>query len=68
MFGALASSFIVIELSFGILISEKGSLWIPFSIMAGAVVVSGVLAWIFGEKFIDWMEENWHRFRNHHHT
>ena len=66
MFGALAASFFVIETFFAVMITERGSLWIPGGILLGSMALSGLLAAIFGERFIAWMEENWTRFARRH--
>lgn len=66
MFGALASSFLVIETFFTVLITEKGTLWIPAGILLASMAISGILGGVFGDRFIDWMSENWTRFTRHH--
>lgn len=62
MFGTLAAAVPVGQMCFAVLITEKGSLWFPMAIAGTAMVVSGILSYFFGERFIDWMSENWHQF------
>ena len=66
MFGALASGYFVIYTFFMVLISEKGSLWIPGGILLGSMSLGGLLARLFGRPFIDWIENNWGKFWRHH--
>jgi len=66
MFGAFASLFFVIESFFVVMITEKGTLWIPGGVLLAAMAISGVLGGVFGDRFIDWMSENWTRFARHH--
>ncbi len=61
MFGALASSFFVIELAITVLISEHGGMWVPAAVGGVPTVLGGVLGGIVGIRFIDWMSDNWHR-------
>ena len=66
MFGAFASLFFVVESFFAVMITEKGSLWIPAGVLLGSMALSGILGGIFGDRFINWMSENWTAFRRHH--
>jgi hypothetical protein len=65
-FGAFASSFFVIESFFAVMITEQGTLWIPGGVFISSIMVSGILGGVFGNRFIDWMSENWHRFGRQH--
>jgi hypothetical protein len=66
MFGALASSFSVIELVFAVLVSENGTLWLPASVGCASIVLGGILGGVIGTRFIDWMSDNWHEFHRFH--
>lgn len=66
MLGAFASSFLVIESFFAVMIYEKGSLWIPGGIFVASIAVAGILGGVYGSRFLDWMSENWARFGRHH--
>jgi len=66
LFGALASSFLVIQFFFTLLITEKGTLWIPGGVLFASMALSGLLGGIFGARFVDWMSGNWTRFGRHH--
>ena len=66
MFGGLASSLFVIESFFAVMITEKGSLWIPGGVLLGSMALAGLLAGLFGDRFIDWMSEHWTKFGRHH--
>ncbi len=66
IFGAFASSFFVAEFFFAVLITEQGSLWIPGGIFLASIATTGILGGVFGNRFIDWMSENWTLFGRHH--
>lgn len=66
MFGAFASGAFVIESFFAVVNTESGTLWIPSGILLGSMALSGLLAWLFGHRFIDWIDDNWHQFWRRH--
>ncbi len=66
MFGALASSFFVIELVFAVLISENGTLWLPIAVGCVSTTLGGVLGGVIGTRFIEWMSDNWHEFHRYY--
>ena len=66
MFGALASSFFVIELAFTVLISEHGTLWLPAIVGCVSIVLGGILGGVIGPRFIEWMSDNWHECHRYH--
>ena len=67
LFGVLVSAPLVIQLTFGFLFAEHGSLWYAAYIELGIVVLFGALGLIFGDRFINWMADNWQQFYRHHH-
>lgn len=67
LFGVLISAPLVIELAFAVLINEHGSLWITVPIEIAVVAVCGTLGLFFGDRFINWLSDNWHHFYRHHH-
>ncbi len=66
MFGDLASSFLVIELAFTVLISEYGTLWLPTAVGCVSAALGGALGGVIGPRFIDWMSDNWHECHRYH--
>ena len=66
MFGALASSFFVLELAFAVLISEHGTLWVPAAVGGVSTALGGVLGGVIGTRFIEWMSDNWHEFHRYY--
>jgi hypothetical protein len=49
MFGAFASSFVVIESFFAVMITEQGSLWIPGGIFLASIATAGSLGGSLGK-------------------
>ena len=61
-FGALIVIGPAIQLWFAVLINEQGSTWWPVEILAAAVAITGFLGLIFGDRFVDWLADNWEQF------
>lgn len=66
MFGMLAGGYFVISSFFAVIITEQGTLWIPGGILLGSISSGGLLAAVFGRRFIDWIEEHWPKFWRRH--
>ena len=66
MFGALASSFFVIELAFAVLVSENGTLWLPAIVGCVSIVLGGILGGMIGPRFIEWMSDHWDEFHQYY--
>ena len=62
LFGIFVSAPLAIQLTFAILIQERSSLWWTMGLEGGYVLIFGALGFIFGERFINWMSDNWHLF------
>jgi hypothetical protein len=66
LFGVFVAAPVSIELAFAILVNERGSLWWTVELEGISVMVFGSLGTIFGDRFINWMTENWHLFFRQH--
>lgn len=66
MFAALASLPFVIEFVFAVLISEKGTLWLPMAVGCLSTILGGVLGGAIGPRFTDWISDNWYEFHRYY--